>query len=457
MTIASELNRVTYTGNGVTVAFAVSYPFQSAADLVVIETIIATGVQTTKTLTTHYTVSGTTDSLGYYPNGGTVTAVTAPASTVRWTIYRDPALLQSLNLSENNALPAESLEAQLDYATMLIQRLNDQVNRSLRQPDGDSADIATIPSKVDRASHYLAFDANGDPTAAAAGTTSTVTAFMATVLDDTSSSAAAATLAVLPLSGGTMTGALVQAVGANVASASTINLTNVAGNACHVTGTTTITAVTLATGKFCEVIFDGILTLTHHTTNNNLPSAANITTAAGDRAAYWSDGTTVYCLRYQRASGASLVGGTAGQIVGTATNDNASAGNVGEYLSSSVASGSPVAMTSGVSVNITSLSLTAGDWDVYGVVGAKGAGTTTINYWVGSISNTTGTIDTANDRRIAVCMRSDAFSFTALYTQQIGPARISLAGTTTIYLVTEAGFGVSTCDAYGILHARRRR
>ena len=105
----------------------------------------------------------------------------------------------------------------------------------------------------------------------------------------------------------TMAGALTQAVGANVASAATINLTSVTGNAAHVTGTTTITAVTLATGKFCEVIFDGALTLTHHATNNNLPGAANITTAANDRAMYWSDGTTVYCLRYQKADGTAVV------------------------------------------------------------------------------------------------------------------------------------------------------
>lgn len=105
----------------------------------------------------------------------------------------------------------------------------------------------------------------------------------------------------------TMAGALTQAVGANVASAATINLTNVTGNACHVTGTTTITAVTLATGKFCEVIFDAALTLTHHATNNNLPGAANITTAANDRACYWSDGTTVYCIRYQKANGNPVV------------------------------------------------------------------------------------------------------------------------------------------------------
>ena len=166
MTVASELNRVVYTGNGVTTAFAVSFPFQSPSNLIVIETVIATGVQTTKTLTTHYTVSGTTDSLGYYPNGGTVTAVVAPAATVRWTIYRAPSMIQSLNLSENNALPAESLEAQLDYQTMLVQRLADQISRTARQPDGDSSNIGTLPAAVERAHKVLAFDSAGEPIAA---------------------------------------------------------------------------------------------------------------------------------------------------------------------------------------------------------------------------------------------------------------------------------------------------
>ena len=95
-------------------------------------------------------------------------------------------------------------------------------------------------------------------------------------------------------------------VGAAVASAATINLTNVVGNSCHVTGTVGISAVTLAAGKICTVIFDGALTLTHHTTNNNLPGTANITTAAGDRAIYWSDGTTVFCVDYVRGSGAPV-------------------------------------------------------------------------------------------------------------------------------------------------------
>lgn len=104
---------------------------------------------------------------------------------------------------------------------------------------------------------------------------------------------------------GTATSTVDLLTGAAIASAATIDLTTATGNLVHVTGTTTITAVTLAAGPR-TVIFDDVLTLTHHATNNNLPSAANITTAAGDRAVYWSDGTTVYCLSYQRASGAAV-------------------------------------------------------------------------------------------------------------------------------------------------------
>lgn len=55
---------------------------------------------------------------------------------------------------------------------------------------------------------------------------------------------------------------------------------------------------------------------------------------------------------------------TAGQYPGTATNNNATAGNIGEYVSSIIPIGSAVAMSNGTTVNVTSISLTAGDWDV---------------------------------------------------------------------------------------------
>lgn len=122
----------------------------------------------------------------------------------------------------------------------------------------------------------------------------------------------AAYLGLLSLAGGQMTGALNEALGSPIASAATVNLTAATGNGVHVTGTTAITAVTLGAGMHRTVVFDGILTLTHHATNNNLPGAANITTAVGDRALYWSDGTTVYCLAYLRADGSIVALATAG-------------------------------------------------------------------------------------------------------------------------------------------------
>lgn len=111
--------------------------------------------------------------------------------------------------------------------------------------------------------------------------------------------------------------------GADVASASTISLAE--GGLFHVTGTTPITDIDWATaknGRGAWVVFDGILTLTHNATTLKLPSAANITTAAGDRAYFVQDSSdNVVCMFYQRADGTALVAasGSSGQPVPTSS------------------------------------------------------------------------------------------------------------------------------------------
>lgn len=97
--------------------------------------------------------------------------------------------------------------------------------------------------------------------------------------------------------------------GANVASASTIDLQNtvVTGNLIHITGTTTITAMTLPAGAERTLVFDGILTLTH-SVNLDLPGAANITTAVGDRAIVRGEGSgAVRVVSYMKASGRAVI------------------------------------------------------------------------------------------------------------------------------------------------------
>ena len=86
--------------------------------------------------------------------------------------------------------------------------------------------------------------------------------------------------------------------GSDVASATTTNLDTATGDLIDVTGTTTITGITLAEGRERTVRFTGALTLTHGA-SLVLPGAANITTVAGDFAIFrgYAAGV-VRCISY---------------------------------------------------------------------------------------------------------------------------------------------------------------
>jgi hypothetical protein len=95
--------------------------------------------------------------------------------------------------------------------------------------------------------------------------------------------------------------------GADIASAATINLETATGNLVDVTGTTTVTAITLSQGHFRIVRFTGALTLTNGA-SLVLPGAANIVTAAGDFGLFVGYASSVVrCAFYKRASGQDIV------------------------------------------------------------------------------------------------------------------------------------------------------
>lgn len=98
------------------------------------------------------------------------------------------------------------------------------------------------------------------------------------------------------------------AKGADVASASTLTLGD-DGNYFDITGTTTITSIaTKGVGAFVVLQFDAALTLTHNATDLVLPGAANITTAAGDHAAFEEYAPGDWrCVYYTRASGDRVI------------------------------------------------------------------------------------------------------------------------------------------------------
>lgn len=150
-----------------------------------------------------------------------------------------------------------------------------------------------------------------------------------------------------------------------------------------------------------------------------------------------------------------------GGIVGTTTNNNAASGNVGEYVSSSVASGSAVSLTTNVDANVTSISLTAGDWDVQGNVCFTANNSTSFTNFYGWISTTSATMPTRPNSgaisAVVVPATVPASGGSADPSLAVSRIRLSLSGTTTVYLSAKANFTVSTTGAYGFIGARRVR
>ena len=96
-------------------------------------------------------------------------------------------------------------------------------------------------------------------------------------------------------------------LGSDIASAGTLNLNNCSGDVCDVTGTATVTSVTLAPGRQRVVRFTGIATLSGSSTFI-LPLAANIiTTAAGDYAVFRGYNSSVVRVEdYQKKDGTAV-------------------------------------------------------------------------------------------------------------------------------------------------------
>jgi hypothetical protein len=123
---------------------------------------------------------------------------------------------------------------------------------------------------------------------------------------------------------------------------------------------------------------------------------------------------------------------------------------VGDYLSSSVATGSAVALTTATVANIASISLPAGDWDVSVDGYFNNTATTVVNAAFVTISAANNTLDQTAGRFgsvTALACNGQVFSVKA------GPYRI--AGGASIFFNAYSGFSASTLACWGIIRARR--
>ena len=149
---------------------------------------------------------------------------------------------------------------------------------------------------------------------------------------------------------------------------------------------------------------------------------------------------------------------TAGQYPEASSNNNASAGNIGEYIFSQIAIGSAVLLVTATAKDITHIQLTEGDWNVWGSLTTNPATTTTQANIQGWISETSAT-DPAPPNLGAYCQLNTAIAAGLTQTLQTGMTRITVpsGSPVTVYLSTKVTFAVSTMTAYGFIGARRAR
>jgi hypothetical protein len=137
-------------------------------------------------------------------------------------------------------------------------------------------------------------------------------------------------------------------------------------------------------------------------------------------------------------------------IVGVTNGSNAAAGDVGELISSVIPNSSSVAITSGATVNLTSISLTAGNWSIRGNIVVQAITTLSeIDVW---ISSTSASIPDTSLRNI-IATNAAAVPFLS---SNAPPFSISVSSTTPIYLTAYAA-GTGTLSMRGGIFATRIR
>lgn len=143
-------------------------------------------------------------------------------------------------------------------------------------------------------------------------------------------------------------------------------------------------------------------------------------------------------------------------IAGIIDGSSAAASVVGEVVTSTIAIGSAVSMTTATANTITSITLQPGDYDLWGNIGFIAATGTIPTILTGSINTTTNAQATSPNGG-AFAQISATLGTATTSVLPVGSMRVNPTVATTYYLVGTATFTVSTLTAYGSISARRRR
>ena len=160
MTVSTTIIKNFHNGNGSATNFAYQFRILQDTDLLVIIRTNSTGAETTKTLSTHYTVAGAGDASG---GSITFTSGNVPASGETVVIRRNVPQTQAIDYIANDPFPAETHEEGLDRGTMVAQQVAEESDRSIKLSRTNTMTSTEFTvGATDRANKILAFDSSGE-------------------------------------------------------------------------------------------------------------------------------------------------------------------------------------------------------------------------------------------------------------------------------------------------------
>lgn len=156
MTVASDVQDVTYATDGATVVFPIPFYFLRDTDIRA-DRIDAFGAAFPLVLGTDFSLTGAGN-----PAGGALATLSAISTGYTLHIYRDVPATQETQFQQNDPFPSKTTERALDKLTMLIQRAFGLIATGVRYPFTEFGMNAILPSAARRGKKALVFKSTGE-------------------------------------------------------------------------------------------------------------------------------------------------------------------------------------------------------------------------------------------------------------------------------------------------------
>lgn len=294
--LSSLSNRTDSTGSDSTLNYPFDFKVFEESHLLVVVQEIETGDETELVLDTDYTVDGVGDT-----DGGSITLTDSGqawigASTLKEeyaiSIVRNMPIQQTSDIRNQGDFYPEVHEDTFDKMVMLVQQMQDMLDRSLKVRTTDYTSSLELPTVADRAGNFLAFDSNGDPIASTAGLDTGVVPVTAYTITLLAAATAAAARIVLGFTSGTVPTALIADLAVTAAKLGALAVTTAKIDALAVTAAK-LAADAVTTAKILDLnVTKGKLALSAKWLTNQFINDLDYVVVDGDEAIFMRAITT---------------------------------------------------------------------------------------------------------------------------------------------------------------------